>query len=271
MAVSGDAAFLGGVLRKARIAAGITSAEKLADELGYERTVIAKAESGHRPPTPQLAALYAKRFPELNNLIASGLIEEWAEFARENTPASTGNFGMWVDHEEEASALLYWQPIMMPGIVQTEGYVREVLRAKPSKEPLDVLVADRMARQRIFDRPEPPVVSVILAEAALRRCVGGPEIMREQLTYLAEHPHPKLVVQVIPAQVPVHPGLEGALSIADREDGRTIVLLDSPVVWETTGEPEIVARAREVTDLLRAEALPRGASRERILEVVNQL
>src|SRR5262249_54911164 len=213
---------------------------------------IDKAESGQRPPTPQLSALYAKRFPELNNLIASGLIEEWADFARENTPASTGNFGTWVDHEEEAAALLYWAPILMPGIVQTERYAREVLSAKPTKESLDVLVADRLARQRIFDRPQPPAVSVILAAAAPHRCVGGPEVMREQLACLTQNPHPKLMIQVIPAEVAVHPGIEGALSIADREDGRTIVLLDSPVVWDTLGDPEMVARAREVTDLLRA-------------------
>jgi transcriptional regulator with XRE-family HTH domain len=136
MAVSGDAAFLGRMLRKSRIAAGITSAEKLAEEWGYERTAIAKAESGQRPPTPQLAALYAKRFPELNNLIASGLIEEWAEFARENTPSSTGNFDTWVDHEEDAAALFYWGPILIPGMSQTERYAREVLSARPSKEPL---------------------------------------------------------------------------------------------------------------------------------------
>src|SRR5260370_5543876 len=68
-----DAMFLGAVLRRARIAAGITSQDELADKLGYERTVIAKAESGQRPPSPDVARAYAREFPQLNALIETGL------------------------------------------------------------------------------------------------------------------------------------------------------------------------------------------------------
>ena len=79
-----DLAFLGAVLRRARLAAGITSQDALADRLGYERTVIAKAESGQRPPSPDVARAYAREFPQLNALMQSGLIEEWAEHVRKN-------------------------------------------------------------------------------------------------------------------------------------------------------------------------------------------
>jgi transcriptional regulator with XRE-family HTH domain len=76
-----DSMFLGAVLRRARLAAGITSQDALADKLGYERTVIAKAESGQRPPSPDVARAYAREFPQLNALIGAGLMEEWAEHA----------------------------------------------------------------------------------------------------------------------------------------------------------------------------------------------
>src|ERR1035437_8712806 len=66
MEKNSDATFFGAELRRARLAAGIKSQEELADELGFERTAIAKAESGYRPPSPELAQAYAKKFPQLN-------------------------------------------------------------------------------------------------------------------------------------------------------------------------------------------------------------
>lgn len=65
MADDSDAVFFGGELRRARIAAGISNQEELASQLGYERTVVAKAESGDRPPSPEVAAAYSKMFPTL--------------------------------------------------------------------------------------------------------------------------------------------------------------------------------------------------------------
>jgi hypothetical protein len=267
-----DAMYLGKVLRRARLAAGVRSAEALAEEWGYERTVIAKAESGQRPPSPELARRYAERFPELNALVESGLIEEWAEHVRQTGGASLQRyFGKWIDIERIAITLFYWATTLIPGMFQTEAYAREVLGKLPSDEPLEARLAERMNRKEVLSRPHPPVVNVIISEAALHRCVGGPEIMREQLLYLADIPYPKVTIQVIPADIAAHPGMEAAASIADQEGGPTIVHLESLTAQQTTGEPEIVANVREITGLLRAEALPRGASRDLILRLADEL
>lgn len=272
MPADSDAMYLGKVLRRARLAAGVRSAEALAEEWGYERTVIAKAESGQRPPSPELARRYAERFPELNALVESGLIEEWAEHVRQTGGTSLyKNWGKWIDIERVAIMLFYWATTLIPGMFQTEAYAREVLGRTPSDEPLDARLAERMKRKEVLSRPHAPVVNVIISEAALHRCVGGPEIMREQLLYLADIPYPKVTIQVIPAEIAAHPGLEGAGSIAEQEGGPTIVYLDSLTAPQTTGEPEIVASVREITGLLRAEALPRGASRDLILGLADEL
>src|ERR1700761_9356964 len=94
-----DSVFLGTVLRRARLAAGITSQDALADKLGYERTVIAKAESGQRPPSPDVARAYAREFPQLDALMQSGLIAEWAEHARKNGESFPKFFVDWVEAE----------------------------------------------------------------------------------------------------------------------------------------------------------------------------
>jgi transcriptional regulator with XRE-family HTH domain len=63
--------FLGALLRRARVAAGISSQDALAERLGFDRTVIAKAESGQRPPSPDVARAYATMFPKLDALVAA--------------------------------------------------------------------------------------------------------------------------------------------------------------------------------------------------------
>lgn len=264
-----DAMFLGTVLRRARMEAGITSQDELADRLGYERTVIAKAESGQRPPSPDVARAYAREFPQLNALIETGLIEEWAEHIRKAEGSFPKFFLNWVDAEKNATALFYWAPVLVPGILQIESYARVLMAAVPDgDESPEVRLAGRMERQQVLSRPRPPMITAVLVEAVLHRCVGGAEVMHEQLTYLAEvSQRPNVNIQVIPAEIGAHAGLEGAVSIAEQEGEPTIVYLESLTAGQTTQEPEIVAKVRRITDMLRCEALPRGASRELIMRV----
>lgn len=269
-----DAMFLGTLLRRAREARGL-SQEGLAERWGYERTVIAKTESGYRPMTPELAKAYAKEFPELNNLIESGLIEQWAEHVRTHSKLNPPRFfADWLVHEEAAIALFYWAPLLVPGCLQTERYARAILGVDTdAREPLDERVRLRMDRQqKLFHSNPPPMLSAVLSEAVLRQNVGGPEVMHEQLMFLAEiGQQPTVCIQVIPASVGAHAGLGGPASIADLEEGPTVVHLSTLSGGETTGELEAVARVRRITDALRAEALPRGASGELILRLAEEV
>jgi len=77
--------------------------------------VIAKAESGARPPSQDLADAYAREFPELNALVESGLIERWAAHSRKNGGPFPKFFHSWVDNEQTATGLFYWAPIVVPG------------------------------------------------------------------------------------------------------------------------------------------------------------
>jgi hypothetical protein len=64
--------------------------------------------------------------------------------------------------------------------------------------------------------------------------------------------------------------LAGPVSIADHEGRPTVVHLDSFTAGQTTGAPEIVAKVRQMSDMLRSEALPRGASQELIMKVAKE-
>ncbi len=60
-------AWLGEELRRARLDGGFTSQDQLARELGFDRTVIVKAETGARPPSEDVAPKIAEMFPSLCN------------------------------------------------------------------------------------------------------------------------------------------------------------------------------------------------------------
>ena len=267
-----DASFLGEELRRARLAAGISSQEELAARLGFHRTVIAKAESGYRPPSSDVVEAYLREFPDLNAQIEDGLIERWADYVRRNGGVFPKFLHSWIDNEKTATGLFYWEPVIVPGILQIEAYGRAILAADPdSDETVDARVAGRLERQQILSRPRPPMVSVVLAEAVLHRCVGGAEVMHDQLVYLAEiGQQPRVTVQVVPATVGVHTGLTGAVAIADTEDGGTVVHEDGFTAGRTTAEPDIVAKARGRVTVLRSYALPREASLELITKVAKE-
>lgn len=267
-----DSSFLGRELKRARIAAGFSSQDALAAKLGYDRTVIAKAESGHRPPSPEVAEAYAREFPELSALVQDGLIERWAEHVRNNGGVFPKFLHSWVDSEKTAAGLFYWEPVLVPGMLQIEAYARATLAADPdSDETVDARVTGRLERQRILSRPRPPMVSAVLAEAVLHRCVGGAQVMHDQLTHLVEiGQQPRVTIQVIPATVGVHTGLTGAVAIADTEEGGTLVHEDGFTAGKTSAELDLVAKARGRAAVLRSYAIPSEASLELIMKVAKE-
>ena len=105
-------------------------------------------------------------------------------------------------------------------MLQTEAYARAVLSTRPntSADEVSSLVAGRLARQAVLWREDPPapIVWVLVDEGALYRPVAPPEVMHEQLMYLAEvSERPNVTVQVIPYSAGGHTGLLGACTVAD--------------------------------------------------------
>jgi hypothetical protein len=128
-----------------------------------------------------------------------------------------------------------------------------------------------MQRQEILSRPSPPTVTVIMFEFVLWRNVGGLEVMHEQVTHLFElAQRPKVIIQVIPAEIGAHAGLAGPVSLADHDDGPAAIYADAFALGEVTKDADTVVRARELIELVRCEALPRAASLELIREAAEE-
>ncbi len=137
--------------------------------------------------------------------------------------------GSYVADEAEAVQIRTWEPLLVPGLLQTEQYAWAVIEAGRPDNPDDAQrrVMARMARRTLLSRPDAPELTAIMDEAALRRPVGGTAAMRDQLGELLR-PRDNVTIRVIPFTVGVHPGLEGGF-----------VLLDFPA--ETTFPTEVYA------------------------------
>jgi hypothetical protein len=125
-------------------------------------------------------------------------------------------FRAYVDLESAASMIRAYEGQLVPGLLQTEDYVRSVIHGalEDTPEETERRVALRMARQTLLERPEAPRLWVVMDEAALRRPVGGSKVMRAQLERLIRATEmPRVTLQVIRLRAGAHPGMVGAFSI----------------------------------------------------------
>jgi transcriptional regulator with XRE-family HTH domain len=261
-------AFFGAELRRARVAAGM-SQDQLGRALSFSGDLVGKVETCERAPTPEFATGCDSVFPHFGGLFTRliGLARRW------EGPYPQW-FRDWVEAEREASSLRWWEPLLVPGLLQTADYARAILRVGPdtSEDTLEDLVSARIERQSILDRPQPPELWAVVDEAVLHRLIGSPKIMHDQLLHLADTScRPNITVQVVPAEVGAHVGLLGAFIVASFDDGAPSILYAETAVEGQTVERSVQVRKAALSfDRLRAEALPRGASRDLIGKVAEE-
>jgi hypothetical protein len=121
----------------------------------------------------------------------------------------------YISYEASAMRLRQFQTLAIPGILQTEDYARAIIRVFGTDTGrIERGVELRLARQRILERPDPPQMFFIVDEAAIRRQVGGPQVMAGQLRRLKElSEQSNVTIQVIPFSVGGYRGMRGSFSI----------------------------------------------------------
>jgi len=257
----------GAELRYYRERAGLSQTD-LAALVNVSHDVISKIETGERPP--------AKDFPERLDAVpelgsGGGLARLWSNLRKGlKNRAIPGWFRPWAEVEAEATALRWYEPLLIPGLLQTEDYARAILAAGPgiNGDDLEDRVAGRIDRQSVLERRDPPHLWCVLDEAVLHRPVGGAKVMWAQLQHLANLAgRPRTTVQVIPASAGAHAGLLGAFIIADVDGSPSMVYLETSAEGQDTDSPTVLAHVTLRFDTLRAEALPRAASRDLIMKV----
>lgn len=239
-------------LRLAREAAGV-SIEKAAEMMNVSASLISQVERG-KVPVSKTYARAAQIFPP-----ADGYWQRMQEDGLRR-PVMSEWLRAWLEIETQADAIRWYEPLLVPGLLQVQGYARQLFRAEDK-------VQLRMARQEIFARDELPDAVFIVDEAALRSHLCEPSVMAEQLQHLTEIP--AAVVQVLPAETDIPASLGGPFVLAT-VGGRQYAHLDTPGRGFVVEDREVISLLQQKWDMLGREALPLRQSRDLILRVADE-
>jgi transcriptional regulator with XRE-family HTH domain len=238
-------AIWGRELRHYRQRASLTQAQ-LADKIHFSESLISGVETGQLPASPEFAQCCD------NTLDTGGALQRLLDWRRAQVFPSW--FGKWRDKEQAATTLRSYQPLMIPGLLQTKAYAHALLGD-------DDLVAARLHRQEILKRtsPRPPIFRCVIDQSVLYRQVGSPETMREQLEQLTSLANPQISVQIVPPGF-IRFGLLAGFMIATLEGGIEVAYLETAIRGLTTGDQDEVAAAVALFEAIRVEALPLSMS-----------
>jgi transcriptional regulator with XRE-family HTH domain len=179
--------------------------------------------------------------------------------------------------EEEASQIRSYQPELIYGLLQTEAYARAVIRsARPNEtsEQVDRRVEVRLARQQVLEKTDPPRLRVVLSEGAVRRRVGGAEVMREQLLHLAAaRDRSNVMIQVMPFNTGEHAAMVGPFTILDFPEALDLGAvyvenMANALTLENASDLEMYADAFEQ---VQAQALGPKESRDMLKSLAGEL
>jgi transcriptional regulator with XRE-family HTH domain len=260
------AAFLGEQLGLARVAAGYPSHEALGKKLRTDRTTITKIETGERPPNAVLLTAWLDACGVTGQFRA--VFEGMGVLARAREDPGRARVAPWFETEAKAHSLRYWAPLIVPGLVQTAAYARELFVAMGLDE---VTVAEfldvRMGRQAIISRPAAPDITVVMWEHVLHHQIGTREVMRDQLARLVElSSQPNMMIHILQARLGANAGLGGAINLAATDDTPELLLSDALVEDQLSQDPTMVRKARATFNSVRDGALNRADSRKVVME-----
>ncbi|MFE2963993.1 helix-turn-helix transcriptional regulator [Streptomyces sp. NPDC059340] len=253
---------LGKMLKLLRERAGLTQKE-FGQSVGYGPDAISAMERGVRVTRPELL----EKADEL--LDAGGLLKQAIPEVREAMKKARTRHPEWYRSyaglEAEAVELHFYANQGVPGLLQTEEYARGVFsRRRPllDEATIEKRIADRLARQQIFDKWPAPMCSYVLEEVVLDRPTGGRAVRQGQLQQLLRIGSMRNVeIQVMPTGIEDHPNMDGAFNLLTPQRHPQVAYT------EVQGYPRLITDVQEVRKIadrygiMRAMALPPTESR----------
>lgn len=212
------------------------SAEEAADRLGLGLTTLYRTEKNGTNKTYLVLAM-SKAY-KMDQTLTEYLVELarragkrgwWAPYS--GSTATT--FQDYLSLEEDAVGIRTYEPELIPALLQTEAYAAEVTRRmwtsnSPAGSVIDQRVDLRMQRQTAaFQRGTALHVDAVIHESALRRVVGNPELMTDQVNHLIEVAQwNNIELRILPSGSGAHAGMQGAFVILDFPE-----TIDPPVIY----------------------------------------
>lgn len=242
-------------------AAGMTG-KQLAAALHVAASTVSQWANGRR--TPHLDDV--KRCDEV--LGTNGYLARYFErWVTREIPSEWAD--KWLTAEAHANLLQSFDLSVIPGLLQTEDYARAIMRfARHSLFDVEERILRRMERQRILRDENPPMCIFVIDEYVLRRPVGGPEVMAEQLTHLRECTKlPNVVIKVVPSGTEYYSALP--FMIAEL-DGVKLMNLDDNLGGRVVEKNSEMVENGKIWEDVREAALSSKASLELIEKVIEE-
>ncbi len=271
---------LGGHLRRLREDAGMTT-ERAAAAIRGSHSKISRMELGRvgfkERDIADLLSLYG---------VAAGEEREaLLKLSREaNTPGWWQGYSdilpHWVEPyfglEAAAAFIRNYQLQFVPGLLQTEAYARALIHLGNAGAEDDIArrVAARISRQDVLMRENAPRLWTVMDEGALRRPIGGNEVMREQLGQLIEMcDHPAVTLQVLPFRSGPHPAMGGPFTILRfaEPDLRDVVYIEQLTSALYLDKPTEVDSYLEVMEQLCLQAEPAAKTKDTLKSIMDSL
>ncbi|MCX5225931.1 helix-turn-helix transcriptional regulator [Streptomyces sp. NBC_00233] len=253
--------YYGSELRRLREEAGL-SQPQLGKILYCTGSLVGQIETAKKVPTRRFseqldaALMTGGLFSRLVGLVLKSQLPTW--------------FQPYAEMESRAAYISTYQSQLVYGLLQTDEYARAVLSVENPGQ-VEEMVAARLERQRILEREHPPVLCVVLDEAALYRGIGGAEVMRNQLAHLLSfRDHPWVQVQVLPFDAGQHPGLLGSFNLLRFEDDPDILYSESYESGRMTANSQVIREVSVSYARLQASALSRETSAALIRRVMKE-
>jgi Domain of unknown function (DUF5753) len=228
-----------------------------------------------------------RRLPRKELVIqSSGLSEPAGLVVDDGALAHEANQGWWSEYqdlgigpfiglENQANRISSYQSCVIPGMFQTGDYARAVIRGvvpQISSSVLDDRVNARMRRQALLTSESAPDFLMLVDESALRRMVGGSQVMRHQLKRMVEvaSTTPSVTLQVVPLQAGAHPGLDNAFTLLEFPSERpAVVYVENAIGTFYLERADIVRRYENILRYLVSEDC--ALDPKRSLELIDQI
>ncbi|MEU3952781.1 helix-turn-helix transcriptional regulator [Streptomyces achromogenes] len=251
--------YYGFELRRYREAAGLTQ-RQLGEIINYTGSLIGQIETARKVPTLE----FSQRVDAA--LGTGGALTRLVQLVlRSQLPAW---FQEVAELEARATQMDTFHTHLIHGLLQTPAYARAVLGVLDQGN-LDDRTAARLARQRIFEKSEPPCFWAVISEAALHQEVGSPQVMRDQLAHLLSFEGNRLInVQVLPYSAGAHAGSQGSFDLFHFVSDPPIVYTEGYSSGHPTANPDTVRDCSLRYDHLQAAALSVKKSAEVIRQVM---
>ncbi|AGJ54071.1 helix-turn-helix transcriptional regulator [Streptomyces sp. NPDC053705] len=255
----------GTLLQHLRKRAGLNQ-QALGEAIGYSMEQVASVEQGRRAAKATFTVAAERA------LGAGGVLDVLqSEVDRAKLPRFFRNFALI---EAEVLSRFSYDPLLVPGLLQTEAYARAVFagHCPPfSEEIVDQHTEARLGRQRLLTRDPLAELSFIIGEEALRNPVGGVEVMREQWRHLLEVGTLRNVeVQVMPAGSGFHAGLDGPFVLVETSELRRLGYIEAQEIGCIVSDPADVSAFALRYGKLRSQALNARESARLIEQLVGE-